>query len=359
MVHVATINQDPGIDPRRNKGAAIHLVAMREAFTQRQARVTAFDLPVHDEMLRALERGHASAPFDLVYERHALGRRAGAEFARRHGIPLALEVNAPLAEEAARHRGTAASPQDRENDHFVFGQADLVVAVSGLVADYAIERGARQGAVIVCPNGIDTARFHERVDASRVRSDFALGDSFVVGFHGRERPWHGFAHLVQAVRGLIEDGLHVHLLVVGEGEFAALDGLPAQRYSRVGWQPHQRMPEFVAAFDALPLTYGTDAPCYFSPLKLAEAMACGTVPVVPDIGDLAEQVTHRQTGLVYAAGDWRALSRSIAELVADRALCDRLGRGAARQASGRAWSRIVDEVLGRTGLAAINKVAEG
>src|SRR5215469_18743798 len=42
---------------------------------------------------------------DLIYERYNLYYLAGTLVARRTGIPLFLEVNAPLAEERSRHGG--------------------------------------------------------------------------------------------------------------------------------------------------------------------------------------------------------------------------------------------------------------
>ena len=40
-----------------------------------------------------------------IYERYALGKSAAARFAIKHGIPLVLEVNAPLAYELLDEQG--------------------------------------------------------------------------------------------------------------------------------------------------------------------------------------------------------------------------------------------------------------
>ena len=98
----------------------------------------------------------------------------------------------------------------------------------------------------------------------------------MLGFHGRERPWHGFDKLAESFKELLARGLPVHLLVIGEGEFKALTRLPEGNFTRLGWQAHDDMPGLVANFDILPLTHQPDAPYYFSPLKLTEAMAAGS-----------------------------------------------------------------------------------
>ncbi len=345
MPRIASINQDGGIAPHRNKGAAVHLVAMRDAFVRLGCEVVAFDQPDDAALVSALSSGEVQHPFDLVYERYALGKATGARFAQKSGIPLVLEINTPMADEQERFRGTAETDADRENDNFLFRQANCVVAVSSAVAEYACARGAHADAVMVCPNGIDTRRFNLQVDGSAVRREHVPDGAFLIGFHGRLRPWHGFRQLVSAVSNLLAQGLPVHLLVVGEGEFRALGRLPEKHFTRVVWQPHARMPEFVAAFDALPLTYQPDIPCYFSPLKLMEAMACGVVPIVPDLGDLAQVVDHGRTGYVYRPGDTSGMEDLLAQLILNPGKRISIGRRAGETAMAYSWEGIAATIL--------------
>ncbi len=347
MLRIAAVNQDRGIAPHLNKGAAVHLVAMRDAFARLGCDVVAFDQPDGVALVAALSSRQVQQPFDLVYERYALGKATGARFAQVSDIPLVLEVNSPLAEEQARFRGKVETDADRENDNFVFRQASCVVAVSSIVAEYACVRGAHPDVVMVCPNGINTRSFNLQVDGSEARRELVPDGAFVIGFHGRLRPWHGFSQLVSAVSNLLAQGLPVHLLVVGEGKFKALDILPEKHFTRVGWQPHARMPEFVAAFDALPLTYQPDIPCYFSPLKLMEAMACGVVPIVPDLGDLARVVEHGKTGYVYRPGDASDMENLLGQLVRDPGQRNSIGRCASEAAKAFSWEGIAEKVLDR------------
>jgi len=347
MLNIAALNQDRGISPQRSKGAAVHLLAMREAFEELGSTVVALDFPDDKALNSALASHHQHRPFDLLYERYALGKSTGARFAHTMGIPLVLEVNAPLADEQQMYRGSSETSADREADEFAFQHAQCVIAVSEAVAKYACGRGAREDALMVCPNGIDTRRFNLQVDGAAVRGKYVPDGAFVLGFHGRQRPWHGFEHLVAACHSLLNREIPVHLLVVGEGEFSELATLPAHCHTRIGWQPHDAMPAFVAAFDALPLTYQPDVPCYFSPLKLMEAMACGVIPVVPGMGDLASVVEHGKTGLVYEPGNSNALVESLAGMAADPKLRKTMGRLAASKASEHSWKGIASAILQR------------
>ena len=347
-MRVACVNQDPGIDPGRAKGAAVHLAAMRRVFAELGATTVAIDASEGVEEL--LEKASVEHPFDLLYERYALAKPAAARFANRRGIPFILEVNAPLSEEALVWRGYRETADDVQSDRFVFGSADGVIAVSTSVAEYAASRGARRDVVEVFPNGVDDSAFQPRRPGDSLRSELVPEGRFVLGFHGRLRPWHGFQRLLEASRRLIERGLPIHLLLVGNGEFSChlRDAGLTEHSSVVGWQPHDRVGPYVAAFDALPLTYGDGDPCYFSPLKLAEAMACGVVPVVPALGDLPS--TMDGAGMVYAPGDVDSLVDALGRLVERPALRRELAGRAVERAKRLSWRRIGEFVLAQAGV---------
>ena len=342
---VLSVNQDAGIGPERAKGAAVHLNAMRDAFSALGSDCRGIDEPDDVRLTEAMQSALSQGPVDLIYERYALGKSAAARFASEHRIPLVLEVNAPLADEQSRWRGGSDETGDARQDAFAMGAACKLVAVSSDVARYAVARGARADRVEVFPNGIDADRFNLSIRNDSERQSLIPDGRFVIGFHGRLRPWHGFDMLLNVVHKLLDRGLDLHLLVVGEGDFDGLEDLPDGRYTRIKWQPHQLIPRYVAAFDVLPLTYRADMPCYFSPLKLMEAMACGVVPLVPDLGDLPDAVTHRETGLVYRAGNEQQLLEQLESLIIEKTLLESIGQRAAAEASRHSWIRIADYVL--------------
>lgn len=346
-MRVASVNQDRGIGPDRTKGAAVHLRAMRDAMRSLGAEVVAFDEPDDRRLLDDLERESARAAFNLIYERHALGKAAAGGFAAARGIPHIVEVNAPLAEEASRYRGRPEAERDRQEDARVFRDAELVVAVSNPVARYCIERGAPAHSVQVWPNAVDTEAFHPGACPDALRAELVPHGRVAVGFHGRLRPWHDFGSLVATCVALLETGCELQLVLVGTGDFAAeIDGrIPDDRVTQVGWVDHGEVPSYVAAFDLLPLTYSPEAPCYFSPLKLAEAMACGVVPLVPDLGDLPEAVRHDEDGWVYPAGDLGALADAMKRLVTDAPERTRLQERAALAVRDRTWVGLARRAL--------------
>lgn len=349
-LHILSVNQDPGISPRRRKGAAVHLDAMRQAFRQLGAHVTEVDECNQEKLRQRLLDINDSAPIGMIYERYALGRSSTARFALQENIPYVLEVNAPLAEEQARWRGQQESDRDSKEDRVTFGAASCIAAVSSQVAGYAKARGGRDDAICICPNGIDSTLFRTNIKQKRRSLLQPPAGRFVLGFHGRERPWHGFDMLADVTRALLAHSYSVHLFVIGNGEFKELAKLPPGSYTRMGWVDHSEIPAHISNFHALPLTYSPEMPCYFSPLKLMEGMACGVVPLVPRLGDLSGIVEHGVSGCVYPAGNGGVLFEQLAWLISNPDLRRKISNGAAAAARAYEWTGIARTVLERLGL---------
>ncbi len=351
-MNIVSLNQDPGISPARQKGAAVHLSAMRDAFARLGHRVIAIDEPDPGAVRVRLESLLEQQNIDLIYERYALGKNAAAAFARQHSISLVVEVNAPLAQEAARYRNLEVTKTDRLSDLHLFQNAAQVVAVSPETAAYARNRGARAAITRVCPNGIDERVFHVHGRRNRLqqieRKSGGLPTPLVLGFHGRLRPWHGFDRLVLVAQQLREEGYELEISVVGTGDFETplQARLPQEAYSISPWVKHADLGELVRRFDILPLTYRANVPCYFSPLKLAEAMACGVVPVVPDLGNFSQLVKHEVDGLVYEPqNDGATLRDAVRRLADDSKFLDKLGSAAASRAAKRTWLRVAEKII--------------
>ncbi len=346
-MRVAHVNADRGIGPGAKKGAAVHVEAMRRAFATAGAEVVALDSPDGPALRARLERDHRADPLQLVYERYALGACSTAEFARAHAIPYVIEVNAPLSDEEARHRPDQRRAHDPAREREQFAGATRVLCVSNDVRRYALERGAPPACTVVQPNAVDPAIFRPRASGDPLRAQLVPEGRVAIGFHGRLRPWHGFERLVTAFARLVELDLPVHLLILGEGPFEEhlVGRVAPDRITRLGWMPHGEAARVVACTDVLPLCYAPGEPCYFSPLKLLEAMACSAVPVVPALGDLPSEVEHGVDGIVYDPRDQDALELALAMLVRDAPVRESLGRAARSRAETRTWAGLAAELL--------------
>ena len=166
--------------------------------------------------------------------------------AKRLGVPLCLEVNAPLAyerngeqDERLVFRGTAARLESWIPTH-----ADHTVVVSTPLKQYLESVGVPKDKCIVMPNGVDPERFRPKAKNDELQRKVGIpADAFVIGFTGILRPWHGLDLLLGALEHLKQQNLDVALLIDRDDAV----------HNMVQYGPHPlfSMPQFI--FGALPV----------------------------------------------------------------------------------------------------------
>ncbi len=397
-MRIAYLCTDPGVPVHGTKGAAIHVRELTRALLGLGHEVAVWALraggrapagyhvPVHTwpgwarrqadgverelALLQDVRRfrrwfGDEMAGYrpHVIYERYSLYGTAGLGAARSYDVGLILEVNAPLSQEHARHRGLALPGAADAVERHVLTGADRLVAVSDAVAEWLAARGVAPGRVTVLANGVDVARF-ATADGSALRTQHGLDGSPTVGFVGSLKAWHGTADLVRAVARLRSAGRPVRLVVVGDGpERPALNQLAhdlglGEALVFAGAVPHEAIPGWLAALDVAVAPYPADGNAYFSPLKLFEYMAAGRPVVAAAVGQVPQVLRDGVTGLLYPAGDVAALAAALEQLLAEPALGARLGRAARAQAAAHhTWHSVASEVVALA--AGIRPAAEG
>jgi glycosyltransferase involved in cell wall biosynthesis len=281
-----------------------------------------------DAQSQALAELAARHEVDAIYERFSLFSAGGVRVARELGLVHALEVNAPLREEAARYRTLPHPELARALEEEVMDGTGRVLAVSRALAATLIDQGVAASKVEVLANGVAAHRFTEpRRDPGR----------FLVGFAGSLKPWHGVETLVEAVSAVPG----VHLEVLGEGPLEeTLSRVPPERITRLGVRPHEEVLERMAGWDAGLAPYAPVERFWFSPLKVLEYMAAGTCPVASDVGDARQTLGGGQRGVLVPPADAGALACAIQTLASDREHARLLGRRAREWVrTHRSWSR--------------------
>jgi len=348
---------DRGIPIRGHKGAAVHVRNLSDAFVRTghsvtivtprpgptdgpapRAEIVTVPLPPRPEgepedavarerqaqayadVLHAAAREFlAQHTFDFIYERYSLWSDVGARLHRETGLPLVLEVNAPLRTEALRYRNLSDDPLAARIEGAQLKAAHAIAAVSEPLGEYVSGRGAGNGQIHVLPNGVDPIHFHPAVRGEAARDRYGLNNRVVVGFVGRPRPWHDLEALCAAFAQLHATDHRYHLLLVGEMEPdlpARLEGQGLRgAVSMTGPVPHSVIPQYIAAMDVAVSPHPPLADFYYSPLKLFEYMACGVPVVAANIGQPSHIIHHGETGYLYPPGDTAALADCIRALV--------------------------------------------
>ena len=275
-------------------------------------------------------------PPDFIYERAALYGTAGAVVAKTLGVPLLVEINAPLAVEQSAYRGNGLGDLGAQAERWALGQADAVLTVSAPLRAHVLDLGIDPNKVHVVPNGVNTELFHPAPPEAALRSRLGLGEGPVLGFVGGLRPWHGIESLPEVLARVSAKHPGTKLVIAGDGPLREpLERGLVERGLRdqaifTGTLPHEEIPAVIRLFDVALAPYpALDHAFYFSPLKLFEYMACGVAVVAANSGQIADVIRDGETGLLHAPGDLDALATACDRLLSTPKLRFALGQSAA------------------------------
>lgn len=298
---------------------------------------------------RSLVAARRTFAADVIYERYNLYLIAGIWFRRRSGLPLLLEVNAPLYAERCEHGGLSLRRLARWTETTAWRNADVVLPVSHALAEHIRAAGVPDERIVVIPNGADPALFAGEGRGAAIRERLGLGGKVVFGFVGFARPWHGLDRVLDVFVEL--DRPELHLVIVGDGLVREALTAEAERHGILdrltftGDVPHDDVPAYLEAFD---VALQPDVTSYASPLKLLEYMAAGCAIVAPDRSNIRELVADGDTALLFDPADQASFAAAIRRLAFEPALREALGRRAAAAIAerGLTWDGNAARIVG-------------
>lgn len=287
---------------------------------------------------------------DALYERYNLFLLAGVLLKRLTGVPMLLEVNAPLADERHRFGGLANRRLAAWVERITWQAADHVLPVTEVLASHVRARGVDTRRIAVIPNGVGPEFLAGTADGACVRQRYGLEDKTVLGFTGFVREWHSLERVIDFIAAS-DPERRLHLLIVGDGparsflEERAKERHVADCVTIAGVVPRDEIPDYVAAFD---IALQPHVVPYASPLKLFEYMALSRAIVAPATANIREVLVSEQSALLFDPGDQRAFAAAIERLCSDGGLRTRLGH-AARATIDRmnlTWSANAERIVG-------------
>lgn len=268
---------------------------------------------------------------DCLYERYNLLMPAGVWIKKNFGLPMLLEVNAPLYEERDKYEGISLRRLAAWSQRYVWRSADFVLPVTRVLADAVLASDVPKERIAVIPNGIDPEQFGNNcLPTEKAKAKLGLSRRLVLGFTGFVREWHGLERVVDLVadRG---EGSGLHLLIVGDGpareslETRARQRGIVDRVSVTGVVDRDRIPDYVAAFD---IALQPSVVAYASPLKLFEYLAMGRAIVAPASPNIMEVLTDGENAVLFDPGQTDGMLRAIERICTDAELRRRVADGA-------------------------------
>jgi PEP-CTERM/exosortase A-associated glycosyltransferase len=250
--------------------------------------------------------------------------------ARKLGIPVVYEIRAFWEDAAVDHgsttEGSLRYKATRKLETRAIQQVDHVFTIcEGLRADI-VGRGISADKVTVIPNAVDIDSFNLASPPDpELLAQWKLTGKTVIGFIGSFYAYEGLDLLLDALPALLAARPDIRLLLVGGGPQEANLRQQATKLGLTefviftGRVPHKDVNRYydlinILAYPRHPMRLTE----LVTPLKPLEAMAQGQLFVASDVGGHKELVIHKQTGILFKAGDRDALAQAIADLLNNR-----------------------------------------
>ena len=182
-------------------------------------------------------------------------------------------------------------------------------------------------------HGIDLQAAHAQVDRDGARRELGFtAEDTVFGTVANFRAQKDYPNLLAAARLLLDRGVPVRFLIVGQGP---LDAEIRAEHSRLGLESTVTI--LGERHDAIRVMSACDGFVLASkneglPVALMEALAIGLPVVATDVGGVSEAISNDVNGLLVPPSDPVALADAIEALVTDPARRARLSEGAAARA---------------------------
>lgn len=204
-------------------------------------------------------------------------------------------------------------------ERFVYRRADFLLVVTEAARDNLVAKGVDPAKVAAMPHWVDEKLFAERDEgaSSQVRDQYDWTDRFVVLFAGNVGLVQGLETVVRAA-GHLQKEKKILIVLVGDGndkerlqELTNRLGLN-DHVRFIDRQPMERMPDFMAASDALLVHLKqSELSRLVIPSKTLAYLAAGKPILMAMDGAAAQLVTEAGAGIVVSPEDPIALADAI------------------------------------------------
>ena len=269
----------------------------------------------------------------FVWQQHDLFSGPGRKLATKLNVPLVTYVHAPAVWEAAKwgvKRYIWGWFLERFVETHALKQSDLVACVSVEVAEKLTQMGVDQNKILVSPMAVDPFLFKMADANATLKKELSLENSFVIGWTGSFRSFHGLDLLVKAFQKVHKEEPNSKLFLVGDGaERKSMESLVEELNLShavifAGSQPFARIPSYVSVFDIAVVSARSVDGFHYSPLKLREYLAAGKPVLAPIAGEIPSIFVNREHLLLYDINEPNSMSEGLQELIRDEALRNEL-----------------------------------
>lgn len=208
-------------------------------------------------------------------------------------------------------------------ERFVYRRADRLLVVTEGARDNLISKGVDATKLSVMPHWIDEKLFQKSDENGhlRLREEYHWNDRFVVLFAGNIGMVQGLDTVVQAAKEL-RNNPHVLIVLVGDGTDKCrlqklCNEMKLDNVKFIKRQPMERMPQFMAAADALLVHLKrSELSHWVIPTKTLAYLAAGKPILMAMEGAAAQLLRDAEAGLVIPPEEPGALAEALCKISA-------------------------------------------
>jgi len=225
----------------------------------------------------------------------------------------------------------------------ILRSSDRVLLLHSHLTATARELGLKQENTLVLPNGVEAAVTVSEREKAEIRKSLGIkpAEKMILNV-GRLVPVKGIDMLIKITDRLLDDGLEVKMVIVGDGPYQEEYENKAKK-----WQENIIFTGFRR--DILQLMSACDLFLLPSlseglPNVLLEAAACGKPVVASNVGGIPDIVTHQETGFLAPPEDVDAFVHYIKIILSDGNPV-KMGQAARRAVEERFnWETIINKL---------------
>lgn len=257
-------------------------------------------------------------------------------YAKIHGIPVVLTTDSFPGiswKYGSKFVDFIAKIYSKTIGRIILRCCDKVVLMNTKIVRDAREMGVREDKMLVIPNGVDLNRFNLslRTNKRKIRRELHISeDNAMILNVGRLVMVKKIDILIEITKKLLDDGLKVKTVVVGDGPYrVAYEKLAENRGVKdsvifTGFRTD--IPVIMAGCDVFVLTSLSEG----LPTVLLEASACGKPIIATNIGGIPDIVIHGKTGFLAEPENINSFVYYIKLVLDDKNLSKKLGRNACK-----------------------------
>lgn len=266
---------------------------------------------------------------------------AAAACQRIRGIPLVTTAHIGSPDRLPARMRAATAAYEATVGRYVLSRSARVIAVAQSVAEHVRHLGVPEDRIEVIANGVDLERF-ARCD----RREAGLGTLPLLVFVGRLIENKGPGLLVEALGHLRSEGLPFRAAFVGDGP---LRGDLERRLAAAGLSEQVTLAGHstdVAGWLGRASVLVRPSLTEGMPLTVLEALASGVLVIASDIPGNTGLIRHLHNGLVFPAGDARALAATLRLALENPALASALAGAGHNSVRSFSWDACAEATLG-------------